>query len=132
MNNPTAYTNRQRQTGLKRLLVLAGILDRADAAHRRRKEPAYDQTRVTHSCGTPACAGGHWDASPQGVAIGRRAGGSVYRTYGREVSVLPWTTVFALTDNEEYSIFGHRGCGGARTAKDAAEFIRAFVKRARA
>lgn len=133
-----SFTKRQITTGLKRLLVLAGILDKADAEHRRKKEPTYLQTQVVHWCGTPACAGGHWDYSKPGVALARRGARQPGRlkafidSNGHWTSALRWVDeVFFLTYKQDEDIFGFRGCDGARTAKEAAKYIRNFVKQQR-
>lgn len=42
---------------------LACILDKADALHAEKGEPAYKQAAYAHASGTPACALGHWAAA---------------------------------------------------------------------
>lgn len=103
------------KVGNRRLLKLAEILDTADAKHKKKGEPTYNQFDYLHDCGTPACAGGHWDWSAQG----RRTGGQFQ----------DWMTTFALSNVESEQIFGRCGCGNARTAKQAAQYIRRFVAR---
>lgn len=117
--------------GLKRLLKLADILDVADAEHRKRGEPAYAQAIVTHACGSPACAIGHWAASNK-----RRWGVSLF---GTSVKLLKgpyahdmFSSIeheFDLSELEAEEIFESYGCGGAKTAKQAAKYIRKFVAR---
>lgn len=117
--------------GNRRLLKLANILDTADAAHRKRKEPTYSQYEFTHDCGTPACALGHWAA-----ANPRRwyFEGSLYPQLRNAGS--PYTSPlddacdeFSIDSDETQELFDVGGCGNARTAKQAAKYIRAFVKR---
>ena len=111
------YTAAQIRTGNRRLLKLAGILDKADAKHRAKGEPTYEQDRMVHTCGTPACAAGHAEADP-GL---RRAGLKVnsYRTF---------VDFFSIDRAEDDELFGFKGCGKAQTAKQAAKYIRKFVK----
>jgi hypothetical protein len=110
-----------KAVGDRRLLKLAGILDVADALHRKRKEPGYCQERYNHECGSPACALGH-AYSDRGF---RRAG----------LKNPDWSFVvedaefFSITVAEAQELFDTDGCGSARTAKQAAKYIRAFVKR---
>lgn len=105
------------EQGNVRLLRLASILDAADEYHKQHNEPAYKQRSLIHPCGTPACAGGHWDASPEGQELGG--------------SQQDWRKTFAINGKEESELFGGEGCGDARTAKEAAEYLRSFVARRR-
>lgn len=118
--------------GNRRLLKLADILDRADALHRKQHEPTYNQSRFFHSCGTPACAMGHWAThNPRRWGVDTeqyrdsyehlprfRSGGSV---------ITGGMADFALWCGEYDDIFGDQGCDNARTGKQAAKFIRQFV-----
>ena len=105
--------------GNRRLLVLAAILDTADAEHRRKGEPTYNQTYWYHYNESsepvgPACAGAHWEVSPQG------------RRVAREGVV---TDPFAVNNEEWNELFSGTGCNNASTAKQAAKYIRGFVRR---
>jgi hypothetical protein len=102
--------------GNRRLLKLASILDTADAEHRRRGEPTYDQRAFDHQCGTPACAYGHWISQSH---VNRRL-----VLNEREAE-----SEFAISPHEADELFSHRGCNYARTAKQAAKYIRKFVAR---
>jgi hypothetical protein len=112
--------------GNERLLELAAILDVADAQHRQRKEPTYDQSVIVHDCGTPACAAGHWAASnPDRWEI---RGGCTYLKGRSSMGAIPaMSNEFALSIDEYEELFGSAGCNGARTAKQAAKYIRRFV-----
>lgn len=126
------------KTGLRRLLKLADILDVADALHRKRKEPTYNQERFAHpSCGTPACALGHYathsrrwklkrvEVGPNDVALWpllKQGSGDSFTDANEEFAL----DVYA---NESQELFGAMGCGEAQTAKQAARYIRRFVKR---
>jgi hypothetical protein len=112
--------------GNERLLQLAKILDGADAAHRKAKEPTYDQRHVVHECGTPACAAGHWVvANPDRWEI---RDGCTYLKGSRASPVRALSEEFALSLDECEDIFGGAGCDYAKTAKQAAKYIRNFVK----
>lgn len=105
--------------GNRRLLKLADILDTADEEHIRKGEPTYSQHAFTHPCGSPACALGHWSAAKH-VARKRR---------NLPLMVVDAVDEFALDFDDACEIFGPLGCDYAQTAKDAAKYIRAFVKR---
>lgn len=124
--------------GWKRLLKLADILDVADAEHRAKGEPRYRQSKFAHACGSPACALGHY------AAHNRRRGWRIGLT---NVTGTQWALVhgqaigcaypsvlkeFELTKPEAAELFAADGCSDARTAKQAAKYIRAFVKRKQA
>jgi hypothetical protein len=129
--------------GNRRLLRLAKILDTADALHRKRKEPTYCQLDIEHwepvdkrdpygpLCGTPACALGHYGANADRGAKARGWGWS--KTKGLiTASFEPFDDAraeFAVTEAEADELFEVDGCGKAQTAKQAAKYIRAFVKR---
>lgn len=115
MMTPDAFFKRY---GSKRLLKLAKILDTADAKHKEKGEPTYDQCVDAHPCGTPACAGGHWN-----VSVGLTPG-TMYRAKSFYSS-----DTWGITDSEWLELFGPAGCNNAQTSKDAAKYIRAFVKR---
>lgn len=102
--------------GAKRLLKLAAILDKADALHKKKGEPTYKQWTAEHACGTPACAGGHWNHYMKVGNNGERDGDFVFND------------TFDITDEDWSELFSASGCGQAKTAKAAAKFIRAFVK----
>jgi hypothetical protein len=123
--------------GDRRLLRLADVLDKADAEHKRRGEPGYCQSRYRNTklpdeelspaaCGTPACAWGHYIEIPS-VRKRFRALGRTYPYSGIYFSVSDLAE-FAIDRYEDEDIFGPSGCGGAQTAKQAAKYIRAFVK----
>jgi hypothetical protein len=112
---PETYFKRY---GAKRLIKLAGILGKADALHKKRGEPSYDQRHAGHACGTPACAGGHWNVSI-GLPPYAMGKGSFYIN-----------ETFGLSSDREWGeLFGADGCGDAKTAREAASYIRGFVAR---
>ena len=118
----------------EKLLKLADILDAAHEAHQRKGGPGYDQRRYTHSCGTPACAFGHWAAAhPDRFEIIHRA--FIRLREPRELQLLHPSAIatmeFDLTYGQALELFGVDGCGGATTHKQAAEYIREFVERNR-
>lgn len=106
----------ETEIGNANLMLLASILADADARHRAAREPAYDQTRWAHPCGTPACAIGHWRASK-----GRSASGP-----SGQSDIPEYQAEFALDDEQWADLFGYRP-GYARTAAEAAAKIRALV-----
>lgn len=110
------------------LLELADILERADDEHRARGEPTYRQAAWLHPCGTPACAGGHWAAAHPERWDFNTSGAPFLREH-------PLDTVscamheFGISFLEALELFDLNGCGGAKTAKEAAAYIRKFVAR---
>lgn len=121
--------------GWKRLLKLADILDVADAEHRAKGEPRYRQTYFSHECGAPACALGHW------AAANRRRGWKFDASLHpqpllRGVVAACWSSVvaeeFSISSEDGSELFSAWGCGSARTAKQAAKYLRKFVKRKQA
>lgn len=118
--------------GERRLLKLAGILDEADAAHRAKKEPTYDQEQITHECGTPACAIGHWIRHSRGRLMITEHGVLLHReVFGAEGIRFVGSAEFRISGEQAIELFAHDGCGEAKTAKQAARYIRKFVKRVR-
>lgn len=119
--------------GNRRLLKLAAILDKADALHKKRMEPSYRQLYYSHPCGTPACALGHWAANnPRRWEMRGRYPGSELvpflgkghnAIYGNESAEIE----FSLDSIDAYDLFGMSGCDSAKTAKQAAAYIRKFV-----
>ncbi len=114
--------------GARRLLKLASILDTADALHKKRGEPLYNQEDYVHSCGSPACALGHYAANTRGFTLDRAWG-----EYCRKGLSFTWdcgaAKEFGLSTSEATELFYYNGCGEAKTAKQAAKYIRSFVKR---
>lgn len=118
-------------TGNRRLLKLAGILDKADAQHCKNKEPTYDQTALAHDCGTPACALGHYVyAHPRKFSRANfiKWGATQYHRSDTGSGFEDIKIEFALCVGEYYELFGTTGCNWAKTAKQAAKYIRNFVK----
>lgn len=116
------------------LLELADILECADAEHLARGEPTYRQNAWTHPCGTPAGALGHWAAAhpERGWRFDLDDpifGGRVYQGYKQARSAAE--SEFGLTRTEAELLFGLYGCGFARSSREVAEYIRAFVRRKR-
>jgi len=113
-----------------------------------RESPAPDKfnmNRVSHACGSPACAIGHYVARqdlqsdflpvPPGHSHMDREGGTghVLLTSGKVVFFTARSLLehFDLDSDEYEQLFGGGyGCGDARTAIEAAEYIERFVARA--
>lgn len=138
-----------KDIGSVRLLELADVLDTADERHHAKGEPKYLQAMYRHKCGTPACAMGHYAAN---FSERIKWASTVLPRYieyirAREVSFnldVPafkilggeWVSgtsaavhEFCLTPEEGVELFGGTGCGGARSARAAAKYIRTFVFR---
>lgn len=124
------------ELGNARLLRLADILSKVDKQHEKKDEPAYYQGAFVHECGTPACALGHYaHATPERWKIVKysatdyeyyddpklrhESSGNVFYDAKKE---------FCLSDREADRLFDSEGCGEALNGKEAAAFIRKFVK----
>ncbi len=109
---------------IKRLKKLISILEAADDIHDKRKEPSYDQYSYMHSCGTPACALGHYVASNKRWVLINRI---PFLKNGNKDLRQDTKDEFGITSDESDQLFGPTGCGRARTAKQAAWYIRQFL-----
>ncbi len=117
-----------KRYGANRLLKLALILDTADALHKKKGESTYDQGIYRHPCGTPACALGHWAAAnPKRWRFDNYGLPFVARDF--ESGTYSAVDEFGISYDEADDLFGYAGCGEAQTAKEAARYIRTFVKR---
>jgi hypothetical protein len=133
--------------GQARLLKLAAILDEAHAQYVKDgkvnsmsylSDEGYDQTCYVHKCGTPACALGHWAVfNPARWGITKRhmpflrgvKSADVQEVASQEFalesrSLNDWVDFYQADE-----LFGGEGCGNAMTAKQAATYIRKFVKK---
>jgi hypothetical protein len=113
--------------GNRRLSKLADILHVADEKHKKKGEQTYDQAMFMHICGAPACALGHW-----AVANPRRwsliFGGLPRLILDGEYPLRDAMKEFCISEDEYDELFLGAGCGNAQTAKQAAAYIRRFVK----
>lgn len=116
---------------LNRLRRLAAHLETVDERNRKQTEkeaatkPAhsravfvYDQSKLQHDCGTPACALGEWAALHQKRWLWR--GGCVSRRMAAKE--------FNITFEEAVELFSAEGMGQAKTATAAAKFLRGFIR----
>lgn len=109
------------------LLELADILEVADEAHAEKSEPAYDQTFYAHSCGAPGCALSHWAVAHPDRWYASRYPVNRYHNSGSALT--DSQEEFSLSFAQARELFDYAGCGGAKTAKQAAAYIRSFVER---
>ena len=123
-----------REVGNARLLQLAEMLEMIPARHREDNGnySGYDQNKIMHPCGSPACAWGHWFARNH-ERIGKEQP-SLYREVPNRHDVLvPWMGIegaeveFGLPESRVYELFASTGCGYATTGHEAAKYIRQFV-----
>jgi hypothetical protein len=117
--------------GERRLLTLAADLAVVDANYRAKKRPTYSQRTIKHDCGTPACAIGHWIRRARGRIVLSKDGVLTHKEtlFTCEGVSAVGSIEFRITRDQAYELFGGIGCGGATTAKQAASYIRQFVKR---
>lgn len=106
--------NKEQRVALRRLEMLAKVLDTADVEHERKGEPAYDQGMTFHPCGTPACAAGHYMSIP---SVRKREGDEIELTRPFDSWTL-WERIFGYDAKH-------------RTAKQAAKAIRREVRELR-
>ncbi len=121
--------------GILNLLQLEQILTEAHARYANssaNSSAGYDQSRFFRDrCGTPACALGHWIAANSDQVPFTWAdavidhGASIYPKDFRK-----WLlNQFEITAKEAAELFSSAGCGYAKTAAEAAAYIRDFVER---
>lgn len=109
-----------------RLERLCRILRSADAKHVKAGEPIYRQSLWQHPCGTPACALGHYAAhTPSRWKFG--AYGQPHLSYVDGGPLESATIEFGISFDEAHLLFAADGCGEARTASEAANYIEAFI-----
>jgi hypothetical protein len=113
-----------RQLADLRLMELASILDTA---------VNYDQGIYIHTCGSPACALGHWaKAHPERWTFESAA--PVLHSYPNWKDGLTATQRSAMIEfdlngwNEVDDLFGSEGCDDAISGRHAAGYIRQFVR----
>lgn len=119
----------------KRLLKVAQAL-------RESPEPKkFTMQRYAHSCGTPACALGHYAARSdlQRTFKLKVSEGDTWGDYDNVVVARPGFTIsvlyddvlvqdhFGITFEQACDLFSSEGCGGARTPLQAAKFIERFA-----
>lgn len=121
-------TKQKMKRGWKRLLKLADILDVADAEHKRKGEPTYDQSELAHPCGSPACAVGHYIAHRRGWVL-QIDGTATAKSSGEQLHGRHVLQDLDIAFDEYMELFGPSGCDNAGTAKKAARYIRKFVGR---
>lgn len=131
--------------GIENLLALASHLEDVHATYKENDyDHGYYQTTIQHPCGTPACAIGHYlelrgmlpeKASTVYIAWENKEETNIfedrfYANLAREGHlVFEATDEFDLTEYEARDLFDFEGCGDARTALQAANYIRDFVAR---
>lgn len=121
------------------------LLNVARALRESPNPDKFDMVKYGHPCGTPACALGHYAARRDlQDAFGLRALSTSRDLYVTHDGLTTWYDDFDVREHfrldtydddeeegwsEAEELFGGRGCGGAKTAIEAAEYIEAFVAR---
>jgi hypothetical protein len=125
--------------GNRRLLRLAAILERVPRTREKDGAPKFYMGKFKHQCGSPSCAAGWWmHHNParwtQRLTL-RRSGLGVWDSLRREFALdameraHPFAKKWPRIPLEDSTIlFSSDGCDGARTGKQAAKFIRRFVR----
>lgn len=115
-------------------LIGKARLLRVALALREAKNPKFDMNVFFHFCGTPACAFGHYVTRTdlQNTFVVRHIGGvGTWCALAYDSDVRSNLTVetqhFEITSDEWSTLFSMTGCGGAKTAVDAADFIEKFA-----
>lgn len=117
------------------LLRLADILDEAQKVYEKAgiKQnfiKGYYQGHFVHMCGAPACAIGHWAANTPTWSIDAK--NELIERDDPALRELPFFGAgldFELNSVQLSVLFEGGGCGRAKTAKEAADYIRDFVAR---
>jgi hypothetical protein len=107
------------------------LLNVAKALRESPKPKAFYMGSYARSCGTPACAFGHYAARPDLQSAFTLEGGHPIDFAGHEVFHDSGLSAhhFGLERRQLCELFDDGGCGGARTAIQAAEYIETFVAR---
>ena len=93
----------------RRLLKAADIVEKVQRGK-------FDMHLFYNECGSPSCVLGHYQAVTKKITR-------------RQVYDFDVAEHFGLKGWEDVDLFGSEGCGGAKTGKQAAKYIRQFVKR---
>jgi hypothetical protein len=105
-----------------------------------RESPDPDKFTMlhVHTCGTPACALGHYAARRDlqemfQLSPTTEVGVLTIGVWGATRSTHGWLTFvahhFGITDDQAYLLFGGFGCNAAQTPNAAARYIENFVAR---
>lgn len=111
------------------------LLNVARALRESPNPDRFDMSMYVHSCGTPACALGHYAhrTDLQDVFVIDEDGDLLVREDGGlRWAQNPMTAAdihFGLAREFGNELFDTDGCGGAETAIEAAEYIERFVAR---
>lgn len=108
------------------------LLNVARALRESKNPDKFTMSQLTNACGTPACALGHYAAR-------RDLQDYYYIDADGEFQCPADDTTgpeedsdalhFGITADQSQELFGSHGCGNAKTAIEAAEYIEAFVAR---
>jgi len=114
------------------------LLDVARSCRESKRPDMFDMHSEVHgSCGTPACAMGHYAARidlQSLYTIARRYDGPFVMLVNGQPSGCFWEEnptlgYFGITEEEGIELFYSNGCGEAKTPNQAADYIERFVAR---
>lgn len=126
--------------GMARLEKLGRLLAKIDKVHESLGHPMYSQCVYSHSCGTPACALGHYTMIAPSRWSLSNVDNPIHGDISYKVSPDKWNhglplssaaVEFCISLFDAQEIFSAAGCNRAHTAKEASRFILGFVKRRR-
>lgn len=120
------FTRFQIERGNRRLTKLANYLAELDADRVAKGLPPYKQAAFIHPCMTPACALGNYPSVNPRWRLYHGAPALVRFSSGS--SGLDASIEFSLTPTQQHRLFSVYGCGMAGTGKEAAAYIRRFVR----
>lgn len=109
------------------------LLNVARALRESPNPDKFDMKLIQHSCGTPACALGHYVARTdlQSAFLPPPIGARYRINDVNGLMLYPFGPLvlghFGLSETELEELFDEEGCGGAKTAVEAAEYIEKFV-----
>ena len=109
------------------------LLNVAKALREAPNPAAFDMGVYVHSCGTPACALGHYGCRPDLQDVFFQRDGSLFAINedGRETMCIMDVARkhFDISSREVDQLFEATGCGHAETAQEAAAYIERFVEK---
>lgn len=106
------------------------LLNVARACRETKFPDRFNMGTYSWICGTPACAIGNYAARADlqdEFTLDRL--GNLNRNDGDYYGSSSLEEHFGVGRDAAYELFGSRGCGNAKTAIEAAEYIEAFVAR---
>lgn len=111
-------------------MIAERLLNVAKALRESPNPEKFHMSAYARSCGTPACALGHYAARTDLQQAFILSLGFLCTDYGAEIAFHSpkVRSHFDISREEAEELFSPDGCGGARTALEAARYVENFVR----